>query len=180
MVYYCVVLDIKQELKTCLEDWFWLSNSIQIRLGNLFELKQLILIDSFFFIGIGLNFCELSNVISMYLDVSTFSHYLIGECVVFELDISFLFHSMMIGICPMVIVLFIVLGGSNFNLIRIPYFACSKLSCHGDLIRFFCLYGLVICDKLVADFIYINQRTDGSLIHIVDQINLGTIDVFVL
>lgn len=104
MVYYCVVLDIKQELKTCLEDWFWLSNSIQIRLGNFFELKQLILMDSFFFIGIGLNFCELSNVISMYLDVSTFCHYLIGECVVFELDISFLFHSMMIGICPMVIV----------------------------------------------------------------------------
>lgn len=53
-------------------------------------------------------------------------------------------------------------------------------SFHGDLIRFFLLYGLVICDKLAADFVYINWWTDGSLIHIVDQINPRMIDVFVL
>lgn len=53
-------------------------------------------------------------------------------------------------------------------------------SFHGDLIRFFFLYGLVICDKLAADFVCINWWTDGSLIHIVDQINPRTIDVFVL
>lgn len=99
-------MGIKQEWRTCLGGWFWLSNSIQIRLDNyfiVFELKQLNLIDSFFFIGIGLKFGELSNVISIYLNVSTFSNYLIRACVVLTLDIGFLFHYMIV-ICPIVIV----------------------------------------------------------------------------
>lgn len=86
---------------------FGFDSLIQSKLdliGNyfaVFEFKQLIWF--LFFIGSSLKFVELSNTISMYQIVSTFSNYLIRECVVLELDVGFLFHYLIV-ICPIVIV----------------------------------------------------------------------------